>query len=165
MAVEIFMPKMSDFMEFGEIISWKVKEGDKVVKGQVIMEVMTDKSVADLEAPASGIIKGIREGTEDGAKIKVGDTIAFIVDREETVPHLPPIVVEKFIEPEPVSGISVNSTQESQTTRIRATPAARRVAQELNIDLKSVKGTGPGGTIRDKDVIDFSESHSEYPPE
>jgi dihydrolipoamide dehydrogenase len=50
MAVEVFMPKMSDHMEVGEIIRWLVQEGDQVEQGQVIMEVMTDKVVADLEA-------------------------------------------------------------------------------------------------------------------
>ena len=67
MAVEVFMLKMSDHMEAGEIIRWLVKEGDQIAQGQVIMEVMTDKVVADLEAPASGVLKGIRAGAEDGA--------------------------------------------------------------------------------------------------
>jgi dihydrolipoamide dehydrogenase len=60
MAVEVFMPKMSDHMENGEIIRWLVKEGDPVEEQQIIMELMTDKVVAELEAPASGVLKGIR---------------------------------------------------------------------------------------------------------
>ena len=60
MAVEVYMPKMSDHMESGEIIQWLVSEGDHVEQGQPIVELMTDKVSAELEAPASGIVKGIR---------------------------------------------------------------------------------------------------------
>ena len=91
MAVEVFMPKMSDHMETGEIIRWLVTEGDQIEQGQVIMEVMTDKVVADLEAPASGVLKGIRQGTEAGAIVPVGETFAFIAEIDEEVPVLPPL--------------------------------------------------------------------------
>lgn len=150
MAVEVFMPKMSDHMEVGEIIRWLVKEGDQVEHGQVIMEVMTDKVVADLEAPASGVLKGIRAGTVDGAIVPVGETFAFIAEPDEEVPALPPLA--------PAEGKEAKE-------EVRATPVARRLAKELGVDLSQVKGTGPGGRIKDEDVRVFAEAQKAKPPE
>ncbi|MFB0545937.1 MAG: 2-oxo acid dehydrogenase subunit E2 [Anaerolineae bacterium] len=183
MAVEFFMPKMSDHMEVGEIIRWLVKEGDRVEEGQVIMEVMTDKVVADLEAPASGVLKGIREGAGDGSTVPVGETIAFIAEPDEEVPVLPPLGLAEAREeapapppkpsakPVPVLRASegpvlsagegpVPSASEGKAEpgQVRAAPAVRRVARELGVDLALVTGTGPGGRIREEDVRAFSEA-------
>ncbi len=84
MATEIFMPKMSDHMEEGRIVRWRVSEGQTVEAGQVILEVETDKAVVELEAPASGILKGIRAA--EGAWVPVGETIAFVADQGEILP-------------------------------------------------------------------------------
>ncbi len=168
MAVEVFMPKMSDHMEVGEIIRWLVKEGDRVEKGQVILEVMTDKVVADLEAPASGVLKGIRKGAEDGATVPVGETFAFIAGSDEAVPTLAPLgpagaeqVREETSpsppQPSPYQGEgAVPPPAESGV--VRASPVARRMAKELGVDLAQVKGTGPGGRIREEDVQAFAEA-------
>ena len=56
MAVEIFIPKMSDHMESGEIVDWLAAEGDRVEAGQGVLEIMTDKVTAEVEAPASGVL-------------------------------------------------------------------------------------------------------------
>ena len=89
MAVEVFMPKMTDFMESGEVIRWLVQEGDQVEEGQPIMELLTDKVVAELPAPASGILTGIRPGAGAGAMVPVGEMMAFIVQPGETLPTAP----------------------------------------------------------------------------
>lgn len=89
MPVEVFIHKMTDHMESGRIIQWLAKEGDRVEQHQVIMEVETDKAVAELESPASGILKGIRVGATPGVEVPVGETIAFIVQPGEQVPVLP----------------------------------------------------------------------------
>ena len=92
MATEVFIAKMTDFMEEGTIVSWLVSDGDHVEEGQAILEVETDKANAELEAPATGFIKGIRAGTAPGAVIPVGQTIAYIVDSlAEEVEPLPPL--------------------------------------------------------------------------
>ncbi len=92
MATEVFVAKMTDFMEEGVIREWLVSEGDRVEERQPILAIETDKAVADLEAPASGFIKGIREGVVVGATIPVGETIAYVVDSmDEPVDILPPI--------------------------------------------------------------------------
>ncbi len=161
MAIEIFMPKMTDHMEVGEIIRWLVKEGDRVEQGQVIMEVMTDKVVADLEAPASGILKGIRPGAVDGAIVPVGETFAYIAEPNEEVPVLPPLLPHPSSAAQtPPSGTPTVETAPSSVEpgQILATPAVRRLAKELGVDLSLVRGTGPGGRIREEDVHSFVQA-------
>lgn len=173
MAVEVFMPKMSDHMETGEVIRWLVTEGDQIEQGQVIMEVMTDKVVADLEAPASGVLKGIRQGTEAGAIVPVGETFAFIAEIDEEVPVLPPLapaegkeVKEAAPPPEPSAPALVDqavadaAAPSTAPGKVRATPVARRVAKELGVDLPQVKGTGPEGRIKEEDVRAFAEAQT-----
>jgi pyruvate dehydrogenase E2 component (dihydrolipoyllysine-residue acetyltransferase) len=166
MTVEVFMPKMSDHMETGEIIRWLVKEGDRVEQGQVIMEVMTDKVVAEFEAPASGILKGIRAGAESGATVAVGETFAFIAQPGESVPVLPPLAPGEG--GAQTAGKPAASAAEPgaaalplapggsplfpQGGEIRATPVVRRLAKELGVDLALVRGSGSEGRIREEDV-------------
>jgi pyruvate dehydrogenase E2 component (dihydrolipoamide acetyltransferase) len=179
MAVEVFMPKMSDHMETGEVIRWLVTEGDQIEQGQVIMEVMTDKVVADLEAPASGVLKGIRQGTEVGAIVPVGETFAFIAEADEEVPVLPPLAPAEGKEAEeaapPPAPAPASPTAADQAVagaaapptapgKVRATPVARRVAKELGLDLSQVKGTGPEGRIKEEDVRAFTEAQTRTPP-
>jgi pyruvate dehydrogenase E2 component (dihydrolipoamide acetyltransferase) len=173
MAVEVFMPKMSDHMEVGEVIRWLVKEGDRVEQGQVIMEVMTDKVVADLEAPASGILKGIRQGAEDGMLIPVGETFAFIAEPDEEVRRLPPLgpaqaqqEAESAAAPSPAEPVSSarDSASPEEAGLVRASPVARRLARELGVDIAQVKGRGPGGRIREEDVRAFAEAQKQAPP-
>lgn len=80
MATDVFMPKMTDFMEEGTIVSWLVAEGDHVQEGQPILELETDKATVEMEAPATGYLTAIRAGAVAGAVIPVGETIASIVD-------------------------------------------------------------------------------------
>jgi pyruvate dehydrogenase E2 component (dihydrolipoamide acetyltransferase) len=161
MPVEVFVHKMTDHMESARIIQWRVKEGERVEQYQVIMEVETDKAVAELESPASGILKGIRRGAIEGAQVPVGETLAFIADPSEEVPELPPLT------PEGEKGAGGTNRAETGTdttrpeesmSRVRATPAIRRIARELNIDLGLVKGTGTDGKITEKDVRAFASA-------
>ena len=182
--IEVYMPKMSDHMTFGEIVSWAVGEGDFVVEGQVLLEVQSDKAIVDLEAPASGVVKGIRAGTRVGAAVPVGETIAFIAEPEERVPALPALSAVPPDGPRggpgaeaglrtrtygPVRGAPYTEPAESRALvgarpassadragKLRAAPAARRLAGELAIDLSQIEGTGPQGQIRAEDVRAFA---------
>jgi pyruvate dehydrogenase E2 component (dihydrolipoamide acetyltransferase) len=166
MAVEVFMPKMTDHMESGEIIRWLVKEGDRVEQGQIIIEVMTDKVVADFEAPAAGILKGIRAGAEDGATIPVGETFAFIAAPDEPVPTLPPLTpaAAGAATAAPLAVEAVPSAP-AEPGQIRATPAVRKLARELGADLVQVRGTGPEGRIREEDVHTYLAAQQAAPAE
>ena len=89
MAVEVFIPKMTDFMVEGVIVAWIATEGEFVEEGQPLLELETDKAVVEMEAPATGYLKGIRAGVVAGVAIPVGEIIAFIVSSsDEVVPAL-----------------------------------------------------------------------------
>lgn len=175
MAVEVFMPKMSDHMENGEIAEWLANEGDRVEVGQIVVEVVTDKTTAEIEAPASGIIRGIRKGAEKGAVVPVGEVMAFITEEGEEAPVLPPLGeregkrkeadVKKGKENRTAahdrSPAAVRSAvNEGSSSGVKAAPAARRRARELQIDLRNIKGTGPGGMITENDVDTCAQSPS-----
>ena len=162
MATELFIHKMSEHMQTARIVRWLVKEGDTVERGQILMEVETDKAVAKLESPATGVLKGIRPGAVDGAEVEVGETIAFIARADEIVPALPALGAVQGT-PTPSASPSAQTTPDasvradanvdsSNPGALRATPAARRVAKELGVDLSRVQGTGPEGRIGEEDV-------------
>jgi len=162
MATEIYLPKMSDHMEEGIIARWLVKEGETVTRGQVDLEIETDKAVGEIEAPSDGVLKGVRAG--DGATVPVGETIAFVARPDESVPTLPPFGAGgpgKSLESAPVSDPALTA-QESEASPssngpVPATPVARRVAKELGVDISRVKGTGPGGRVKEEDVRAYAE--------
>jgi len=159
MPVEVFIPKMTDHMETGRIIRWLVKEGDRVEQRQVIMEIETDKAVAELESPASGILRGMRGGAVEGALIPVGETIAFITQPDEQAPALPPLATLSTETSLKVTGTIPTTTaaQDQLVTRaVRASPAVRRIARELGIELSLIAGTGPDGKIVEEDVRAFA---------
>lgn len=153
MPVEVFIHKMTDHMESGRIVQWLAKEGDRVEQHQVIMEVETDKAVAELESPAGGILKGIRAGVTPGVEVPVGETIAFIAEPGEQVPVLPPLASAEAQKPGRDTLPEASATQaEIMRSQVRSSPAVRRIARELGVDLGSVTGTGPEGKIIEADV-------------
>ncbi len=159
MPVEVFVHKMTDHMESARIIQWLVKEGEPVNEHQAIMEVETDKAVAEVESPASGILKGIRPGVVEGAQVPVGETLAFIAEPGEDVPILLPLTsgtARTTAETVAAEARAETTQAEEPVPRVRATPAVRRVARELNVDLGLVKGTAPDGKITEQDVRAFA---------
>ena len=146
MAVEIFLPKMSDHMETGLVLRWFCKEGDVVELGQPLLEIETDKATGELDAPASGILKGVR--VAEGATVAVGATLALIVQPGETISELK----------QPLLGRTESTEKQLAQAEVKATPLARRVAKDLKVDLARVKGSGPNGIIRDEDVSNYATS-------
>lgn len=158
MATEVFIPKMTDHMESGEIIQWLVREGERVEARQPILEIMTDKVAAEVEAPASGVLKGIRPGLDPGANVPVGETVAYIAEPDEVVATLPPLAgaVEHAALPAPPPAPASEVREEAG--KVRATPAARSAAKRLGVDISLVKGTGPSGRVSEEDVRGFAQA-------
>ena len=162
MAVEFYIAKMSDHMESAQILKWLVKEGDRVEQYQIILEWMTDKVTAEVEAPATGVIKGIRPGAVDGAEVPVGEVICYIAAPGESVPALPPLPGYEATDEGrttkddgPATAASVAVSKEAEAEPVagpRASPVARKVAKELGVELGAVTGTGPQGRITEDDV-------------
>jgi len=161
MATELMMTKMSDHMESGLILRWLAAEGQRVEQGQPLLEVETDKAVAELEAPASGLLRGIRDGTGEGARVLVGEVIAYIAEDGEEVPSLPALLTEQAAAPDAPTRSSPGVPRTGDP--IRATPVARRVARELSVDLANVTGSGPGGQVLESDVRRLAESMPQRP--
>ncbi|MCD6167792.1 MAG: 2-oxo acid dehydrogenase subunit E2 [Caldisericia bacterium] len=133
---EVRMPKFGLTMETGFIEKWFKKEGEKVQKGEPLLEVSSEKITNEVASPVSGIVKKIIG--EEGKEYKVGEVIALIEEEGEKEE-------KKEIAPPSRKG----------EERIKISPLARRIAKEMNIDLSKVKGSGPGGRIVKRDLLPF----------
>lgn len=144
MAKEIVMPALGMAQETGTLIQWLKAPGDAVSKGEPLMEVETDKATVEVEAPASGILANVT--AQPGDVIPVGQTIAVLLTPGE---NMPPASASKApARPEIVSG-SVERTPAATP----ATPIARRIAAEHNLDLAQVKPQH--GRVRKDDVLSY----------
>ena len=146
MATAVILPKLDEAMLTGKIVKWLRKEGDWVKKGEGIVEIETEKVTFEVEAEESGILSKVM--AEAGDEVSVGTIIAFILQPGEEAPEVPePVIVAKGEEQVEV----LEAPREAQA--IKASPVARKIAQEHNIDIATVKGTGPGGRIVREDVL------------
>jgi pyruvate dehydrogenase E2 component (dihydrolipoamide acetyltransferase) len=153
MAVSIVMPALEMAQETGKIISWLKKDGDAIAKGEPIAEIETDKVVLELEAAADGVLAGVTAAAGD--VVQVGKTIAWIVAPGEQPPAeaSTSAPAARTMTGTPVS-TSTAPTPTASVPKVEAkvSPKARRMAQELGVDLSQIVGTGPGGTISGEDV-------------
>ena len=160
MPTNVIMPALGVAQEKGTLIHWLKSEGQTVSKGEPLMEVETDKATVEIEAVASGILANVTASAGD--EVPVGHTIALILAPGETVP-------DKSIAQSLASSkenASVTSAQlkpeapietpilkpDVSGSRILASPAARRIAQEHGIDLAALNGSGPEGSVLTADV-------------
>ena len=163
MATEVIMPKVDMVMETGTFVEWLKQEGEHVNKGDPLFVIDTDKAAIEMESPADGILSGVRAKLND--VIPVTEVIAYILAPGEALPgkSIPQQVVtipapKAAPAPEPALAVAVaNAPAES---KVRVTPVARRLAQELRIDLTQIAGRGPKGRIHKADVLAFQESQS-----
>ncbi|MFZ0137067.1 MAG: dihydrolipoamide acetyltransferase family protein [Candidatus Sulfotelmatobacter sp.] len=154
MAFSVVMPALEMAQETGKLIAWRKKEGERVSKGEPLLEVETDKAVLEVEAPADGILAGITAAP--GADIPVGQTIAWILAPGEKLPtENPPATaapaargrIESHTPPVAAGAPGFSAVQSA-----RVSPRARRLAKELGVDIAVVRGSGPGGEILASDV-------------
>lgn len=163
MAISVVMPALELTQETGKLVSWRKKEGEAVSKGETLLEVETDKAVVEVEALADGFLAGVK--AQEGDVIPVGRTIAWIVEQGEAPPkdELPTaadaLSAAKVAHPQEVKAGS--SAAESATAKAKISPKARRLAGELNVDLDSVKGSGPGGEILASDIESAAQSKTQ----
>ncbi len=165
---QVIMPKMGDGMVEGTILRWLKKEGDTVEIGDIIAEVETDKASVELPAEASGKLANIL--AKEGDTVPVGTVIAEILGEGEqpqaTKPAQPTVAAEELAAPGgeiAVSEPEVSPTEAPARERVKASPLARRIAEEAGIDLAMVRGTGPGGRIVERDVQQFLAARQSGP--
>jgi len=158
-ATAVILPKLDEAMLTGKIVKWMKKEGDWVEKGEGIVEIETEKVTFEVEAEESGILSKVM--AEAGDEVPVGTIIAFILQPGEKAPEVPEPVITAKEEAKVEVPVTTakgeaqvevpEAPKEAQT--IKASPVARKIAQEHNIDIATVKGTGPGGRIVREDVL------------
>lgn len=171
MPIEILMPALSPTMKEGNLAKWIKKEGDEIKSGEVIAEIETDKATMEVEAVDEGVLAKvlIAEGTEN---VAVNSCIALILEDGESQEDLDSYEVEsasaseapkeevkeeKASAPAPAAPV-VQSAPEFDSSTVKASPLAKRIARENNVGLASLSGTGPHGRIVKDDVLDFVNS-------
>jgi pyruvate dehydrogenase E2 component (dihydrolipoamide acetyltransferase) len=146
---EVLMPRIDPGMQSGKIVEWLKKEGELVQKGDPILVVEGEKTTFEIEAPESGVLSKIL--VEVGADVQVSQPVAVIGEPER--------VAQIAAQSTPIRQEAGTQSQEAAKAvspphdRIVASPAARRLALDRNIDLERVKGTGPAGRITREDVL------------
>ncbi len=144
MPYQFRLPDIGEGIVEGEVVRWLVRIGDEIEEDQPMVEVMTDKATVEIPSPVKGRV--VEQGGNEGDVVQVGSVLVVIETGKEeaqsqpahtaahTPAHRPPI------------------RRRRKTARILATPAIRRLATQMKIDLEGVKGTGPGGRITREDL-------------
>ena len=162
----ITMPRLSDTMEEGTISSWLKKVGDKVQEGEILAEIETDKATMEFESFYDGILSHI--AVNEGETVKVDELIAIISENEIDVSkalesygkessNIPVEESNDSVELNEVDKeVNTTNTSSDLNERIKASPLAKKIAKEKNIDLSKVTGTGENGRIIKNDLSDLS---------
>jgi pyruvate dehydrogenase E2 component (dihydrolipoamide acetyltransferase) len=173
MATIVKMPKWGLTMTQGTIVDWLVAEGSEITEGDMLLTVETEKAVDDVGAPASGIL--YRIVAPAGSEVEVSGPVALIVADGETLSE---DEIALLIAPDAAAlaasksdaGFASGNRRERQSAkrdtggRINASPAAKKLAAELGVDLTEVEATGPGGRITSDDVQRTADEHVDPAP-
>ena len=157
MVTEIIMPKLGQTMEEGKIERWLKKEGDRVEKGEILLEITTDKATLEVESYGSGILRKMI--VAEGETVPVTAVIGYIADESEELPETPGKIPAAAEEAAPHKEGPVKEEKKPEAVpskdagKVKASPLARKIAAEKGIDLSKVEGTGPGGRITKEDVL------------
>ena len=151
MAISVVMPALEMAQDSGKLVSWLKQEGESVRKGEMLLEVETDKAVVEVEAAADGILAGVT--AKPGDVVHVGHTIAWLVQPGEAPPAAvsQPAVAASAAVASPMAAVPSVSAPARGAARI--SPKARRLAQEKGVDISRLTGSGPGGEILADDIL------------
>jgi pyruvate/2-oxoglutarate dehydrogenase complex dihydrolipoamide acyltransferase (E2) component len=160
MAVAIKLPDMGTNVEECKLLAWRVREGERVKRGEVLAEIETDKAVAELESTAEGVL--LRQVVKPGEPARTGDILAYVGKPGEAVAEgranlagrqrgSGQYALERHEETKPATAAGAHRTQEGKPVRV--SPVVRNLAAKLGVDLATVKGSGVGGTITREDVL------------
>ena len=164
MPIEITMPRLSDTMEEGTLVKWRVQVGDKIETGDHLADVETDKATMELQAFDDGTVAQL--AIKEGSTVPVGNLILVLAEAGESIEDASTTTaVLQIADPEkattvPTTRASVlprstaNSDRKTVTkSRIRISPVARKIADEQGLDLSTITGSGPDGRIIKRDVL------------
>lgn len=156
MALEFRLPDIGEGVAEGEIVSWKVQEGDSIREDDPLVEVMTDKATVEIPSPSAGTV--LKVLAKEGEVVAVGTVIVVIGEASEKVAA--PVRADTDGKGSEKPAMAAASAGAVVSGKVRAAPAVRKMARQMKIDLGQVTGTGPGGRITKKDL----EDHESGPP-
>ena len=169
MAFEIIMPKLGVDMQEGEIIEWKKQEGDVVNEGDILLEIMSDKTNMELEAEDSGVLLKITR--QAGETVPVTEVIGYIgaegevvADNAASAPAAEAALQVEEVATVEAPVVAAQAPVVHEGGKVRATPKARKVARELGINLAQVPGTGAKGRVHADDVENFKGAQPKVTP-
>ncbi|MHA1959319.1 MAG: dihydrolipoamide acetyltransferase family protein [Candidatus Thorarchaeota archaeon] len=161
----MIMQRMSVAMEYGVILKWLKKEGDKVKKGDPVVEIFGEKNEFELEAPEDGVLLKILCEVDD--EIPISEPIAIIGKKGDKIPNVKPRKLSEATAP--IAEVGARTVTQAAKTesaadttprlaggKVKASPRAKKKAKELGVDLSLIAGTGPEGRIVEKDVTDVT---------
>jgi pyruvate dehydrogenase E2 component (dihydrolipoamide acetyltransferase) len=157
-AYEFKLPDLGEGLTEGEIARWLVAEGQDVVEDDPLVEIQTDKTTVEIPSPAAGKVARIL--VAEGEVVPVG-TVLVVIGEDGAAPQ-----EQARAEQAPAAETASSRGQtpgRGQTGRVRATPLVRRLAQELDVDLESLEGTGPQGRVTEEDVRGAAVSRGQTP--
>jgi pyruvate dehydrogenase E2 component (dihydrolipoamide acetyltransferase) len=158
MAIELRMPTLGMTMEEGKVVAWRVREGDRVTRGQIVVEVESEKAAYEVEAPVDGTVGPILVAVD--AVVPVGTPLVSILGADAPVGPPAARAGEASTARAEVGGAAATPAPTRGETlppraphaRPRLSPRARALAQELGVNVESLAGTGPDGTVVEKDI-------------
>ena len=171
---QVIMPKTGAEMEEGKIVSWKKKPGEPIKTGEILLEIETDKATMDVESPATGVL--LRALFAEDEKVPATHMIAVIGTGSESAAEIDAFVKgTSSPDSAPATPVASSTPEPAVTTpspvetkpgdqRIKASPLAKKLAQEKGIDLATVQGTGPDGRIEKDDVLRAATAKPAAPP-
>ena len=157
-------------MQEGTVVRWLKSEGEEVKVGEAVAEIETDKAVVEFESTTSGVLRKVL--VTEGTTLPVGQTIAIVGSADEDIPDVvadaPPVpeappeaeAAPEAPPPPPLAAVEQPATFGQE---VKASPVARRLADERGVDLAQVNGTGPGGRITKSDVLAAEPSEAAAP--
>src|SRR5262247_1471401 len=168
MAITFGMPSLGHTMEKGKIIEWLKHEGDPIAKGEPLVVIETDKVITEVESPADGVVLRIVVPSEEerpiGALLAVLGAQGEQVSEVELQQMLGPAAVKApatpapVVAPAPMAAPRAEAASRDGGERLKISPIARKLADELGLDASTIQGTGPGGRITKDDVVRVAEA-------
>jgi pyruvate dehydrogenase E2 component (dihydrolipoamide acetyltransferase) len=155
MAISVVMPALEMAQETGKLVSWKKKAGEQVKKGDMLLEVETDKAVVEIEAAGDGILGGVT--AKEGDVVPVGQTIAWLLKPGEQPPsHVAAAQTGRKMDSAPAAAAAAAAPAAPEPVSAagaKISPKARRLAREHGVDISKLRGSGPGGEILAEDIM------------
>jgi pyruvate dehydrogenase E2 component (dihydrolipoyllysine-residue acetyltransferase) len=151
----VVMPALEMAQETGKLVSWKKKAGEQVKKGEMLLEVETDKAVVEIEAAGDGILGGVT--AKEGDVVPVGQTIAWLLKPGEQPPtNVAAAQTGRKMDSAPSAAAAAAAPaapEPASAAGAKISPKARRLAREHGVDIATLRGSGPGGEILAEDIM------------